>query len=208
MKPTQQKIFKMAIELFSQKGYNGVSIREIAKAVGIKESSIYNHYKNKDKILQTIYDYYQNQMKKTILPEKELEKKIDQMSFEQFWTKGLANFHKTTEAPLMEKINNIILLEMFRDQRARDIALKELFSRQQQKVQIVFEKMQNKDLIKKDIDPKVLALEYTYPMLALRFEYNILKNWNLKTTKVQKKMIDHIKFISQIAKNTKGGESK
>ena len=75
MKPTQQKIFKIAIELFSQKGYSGVSIREIAKAVGIKESSIYNHYKNKDQILQTIYDYYQNQMKKTILPEKELDKK-------------------------------------------------------------------------------------------------------------------------------------
>jgi AcrR family transcriptional regulator len=206
MKPTKEKIFKTAIELFSQKGYNGVSIRKIAKAVGIKESSIYNHFESKDKILQTIYDYYQNQMKKTVLPQKELDKKISQMSFEQFWTKGLSNFHKTTEASLMEKINNIILLEMFRDPRARDIALEELFSRQQKKVQTIFEKMQIKGLIKKELDPKVLGLEYTYPMLALRFEYNILKNWNLNTGKVQKKMIDHIKFISQIAKNSKGGE--
>jgi hypothetical protein len=142
-------------------------------------------------------------MEKTVLPEKALDSKISQMSFEQFWTKGLANFHKTTEAALMEKINNIILLEMFRDPRARDIALEELFSRQQEKIQIIFEKMQKKGLIKKDIDAKVLALEYTYPMLALRFEYNILKNWNLKTTNVQKKMIDHIKFISQIAKTLK-----
>ena len=206
MKPTQEKIFKTAIELFSQKGYNGVSIREIARAVGIKESSIYNHYQNKDKILETIFDYYKNQMKKTDLSEKVLDQKISQIPFEQFWTKGLTNFHKTTEDPLMEKINNIIILEMFRDQRARDIALKELFHRQQETIKKIFEKMQNKGIIRKDLNPEVLALEYTYPLLSLRFEYNILKNWNLETKEVQKKMADHIQFISKYAKSGIGGE--
>ena len=36
--------------IFSQKGFNGVSVREIAREVGIRESSIYNHYKNKEAI--------------------------------------------------------------------------------------------------------------------------------------------------------------
>ena len=158
MKKTKEKIFKTAIELFSQKGYHGVSIREIARAVGIKESSIYNHYSNKDKILETIYEYYKNQMKKTSLSEEEIDNKIKYVSFEQFWTKGLSEFHKTTENPLLEKINNIILLEMFRDERARDIAITELFHRQQKIVARIFEKMQKKGIIREDFDPEVLAV--------------------------------------------------
>ena len=201
MKPTEEKIFKTAIELFSQKGFNGVSIREIARAVGIKESSIYNHYTNKDKILETIFTYYKNQMNKTSVSEEDLDKKIQSVSFEQFWTKGLVNFQKATEDPLLEKINNIILLEMFRDKRARDIALEELFNRQQKVVSKIFTKMQKNGIITKDFDPEVLALEYTYPLLGLRLEYNILKNWNLDTKEIQQKMAQHIKFITEITRN-------
>ena len=67
--------------------------------------------------------------------------------------------------------------------------------------------MQKKGLIKKTIDPKLLALEYSYGMLALQFEYNILNNWNLRTDQVRKKMLDHIKFISNHIKSLNGGDT-
>ncbi len=54
---TAEKIFETSIDLFAQKGYNTVSIRDIAKTVGIKESSIYKHYTNKEAILQKIIKY-------------------------------------------------------------------------------------------------------------------------------------------------------
>ncbi|WP_082397975.1 TetR/AcrR family transcriptional regulator [Methanobrevibacter arboriphilus] len=44
---TKEKIFNVAIDLFSKKGYNQVSMREIATEVGIKEASIYYHYSKK-----------------------------------------------------------------------------------------------------------------------------------------------------------------
>ena len=43
---TKERIFDVSVDLFSMYGYDGVSIRQIAYEVGIKESSIYNHYKN------------------------------------------------------------------------------------------------------------------------------------------------------------------
>ena len=43
----KDKIFDVALDLFSKKGYDSVSIRTIASEVGIKESSIYNHYSSK-----------------------------------------------------------------------------------------------------------------------------------------------------------------
>ena len=44
----KEKIFHVSIDLFSKYGYDGVSVRKIASEVGIKESSIYNHYKSKE----------------------------------------------------------------------------------------------------------------------------------------------------------------
>lgn len=51
---TKERILYEALTLFSSYGYEAVTIREIARAVGIKESSLYNHFKNKRDILDTI----------------------------------------------------------------------------------------------------------------------------------------------------------
>jgi AcrR family transcriptional regulator len=51
---TYERIWREALNLFSVKGFEAVSVRDIAGAVGIKESSLYNHYKNKQDIFDTI----------------------------------------------------------------------------------------------------------------------------------------------------------
>ena len=44
---TRQRILTEALSLFSKKGYEAVSVEQIAKAVGIKAPSLYKHYKSK-----------------------------------------------------------------------------------------------------------------------------------------------------------------
>lgn len=51
---TKQKILDQALELFSTKGYDSVSVGEIAKAVGIKAPSLYNHFPSKQAIFDAI----------------------------------------------------------------------------------------------------------------------------------------------------------
>ena len=53
---TKDKILKEAFYLFSERGFHAVSVRDIARAVGIKESSLYNHFKNKQDIFDRIVD--------------------------------------------------------------------------------------------------------------------------------------------------------
>ena len=204
MEKTKQKILEVAVDLFSQKGFSGVSIREITRNVGIKESSLYNHFQSKDDILTQILDFYQAEIEKTTPSQEQINQKISTIPAQTFWQKGLTNFQQATQAPIIQKISKIILLEMFQNQRARDIALNEFFTRQQKITETIFSLMQKKELIKSNLDPKILATEYTYAMLAMQFEYNILKNWNQNTDKVQQKMLNHIKFISEYAKSTKG----
>ena len=51
---TRQKILDKALELFSARGYDPVSVGEIAKAVGIKAPSLYNHFPSKQAIFDAI----------------------------------------------------------------------------------------------------------------------------------------------------------
>ena len=50
----RDEIIKQAGLLFSLKGYSAVSMRDIAKAVDIKASSLYNHLPSKQAILEAI----------------------------------------------------------------------------------------------------------------------------------------------------------
>ena len=70
---TREKIIYEALSLFSVNGYDAVTIREIASAVGIKESSVYNHFENKRDILNKIIDEtlkrYHNILESVQLPQ-------------------------------------------------------------------------------------------------------------------------------------------
>lgn len=48
--PTAQRIKEAALMMFTESGYEGTSMSEIAKVVGIKTPSIYSHYKSKEQL--------------------------------------------------------------------------------------------------------------------------------------------------------------
>ena len=50
----QEEIIRVAAKLFKEKGYSAVTMRDLAKAMGIKAASLYNHIKSKQDILKTI----------------------------------------------------------------------------------------------------------------------------------------------------------
>ncbi|MCK5402175.1 MAG: TetR/AcrR family transcriptional regulator [Flavobacteriaceae bacterium] len=56
MKPETRKdeIIITAARLFKEKGYSAVTMRDIAKAMGIKAASLYNHINSKQEILSNI----------------------------------------------------------------------------------------------------------------------------------------------------------
>ena len=58
LSPTKQKILDCAAELFAHKGFTETTIRNIATAVGLHGSSIYNHFASKNDILQLMLDDY------------------------------------------------------------------------------------------------------------------------------------------------------
>mgnify|MGYP004578597725 CR=1 FL=1 len=95
---TKQKILDKALELFSAQGYDSVSVGEIAKAVGIKAPSLYNHFPSKQAIFDAIVE-------STAARYEADTDKID--IHVQNVQKDIPIFTKTTEKALFEKVRQI-----------------------------------------------------------------------------------------------------
>jgi AcrR family transcriptional regulator len=195
---TRNRILDTAIHLFAQKGFHGTSVRDISQGVGIKVSSIYNHFEGKDGILAAILEEYTSTMEGTVLTAEDIDERLDAVSHEEFWRKGLALFMAQTGDPRIEKTSRIVSLEMYRDERARDIALQELFARQQVSVELIFTRMKMKGLLG-DVEPWDLALVYAYGMLGLSMEFSLLSGWGMETGPVEEKMFRLIRFIAGVS---------
>ncbi len=52
----KDRILASSRHILALEGYNGLSMRKIAKAVDCKAASIYHHFENKDKIVHTLID--------------------------------------------------------------------------------------------------------------------------------------------------------
>lgn len=59
-KSTRDIILEEALNLFAQKGYAAISMRDIASAVGIKASSIYYYFKGKDELFSALIQQANN----------------------------------------------------------------------------------------------------------------------------------------------------
>ena len=53
---TKIKILDVALQLFSQNGYLGTSMNEIAMQLGITKPALYKHYTSKHEILECIVE--------------------------------------------------------------------------------------------------------------------------------------------------------
>ena len=53
----RKQILRVAIRLFSERGFSGTTTKEIAKAAGVSEAMVFRHYATKDELYHAILDH-------------------------------------------------------------------------------------------------------------------------------------------------------
>lgn len=209
---TKEKIFDVSIDLFSQYGYDGVSIRQIAKEVGIKESSIYNHYQSKESILETILTYYINEMLKEEAPlmQSKEDLKID---FDQFYKEGSNRFISKLSEEKMMKITRIFLVESYHNEKIKSFVKEAIIGYAIAGWEELFELMKEKNFIEKDADISQLAESFYYYGLFLLYEHFIinypeddekfLRDFERRTTAHMKLLFNSVRTDNDFKDNAK-----
>lgn len=65
---TRQAILDAALDLFAEKGYFGTSLRDVAAAVGVRESALYNYFAGKAALFDALLDAHQTIKRERLAP--------------------------------------------------------------------------------------------------------------------------------------------
>jgi len=114
---TKRKIIETAILLFSEKSYNKVSTRDIAKLVGIRPASLYSHFESKDDILDHIYKLYEEKIK-NVLPDMNNLLTLARTTHPHELLKRAQFFFDPADQELMDRIILIASVESRTDERS------------------------------------------------------------------------------------------
>ena len=170
---TKKKILDKALELFSTQGYDAVSVGQIAKAVGIKAPSLYNHFSSKQAIFDAIVE-------STAAQYEEDTGKID--IHVQDVKQDISVFSEITEEALFEKVRQIfayslhnepisrfrrmMTIEQFRSPELAALYSRRYVDRMMEYHANIFRALIAAGEILKE-DPDVLAMMYVSPVLTL-----------------------------------------
>ncbi|WP_067042323.1 TetR/AcrR family transcriptional regulator [Methanobrevibacter sp. YE315] len=199
---TKDKILEISINLFSQFGYDGVSIRQIAGEVGIRESSIYNHYPNKQSILNAILDYYIEEMVRDEIPIEQAAINMDR-GFDYFYKAGCDAFLSKLHEDKMMKITRLFFIESYHNDEVKNFLKNAIIEAPVYGWIDLFNMMKSKDLIRQDCDVKQLSESFFYYGMFLLYEHFIinypeddekfLKEFLQKTQKHARIIFDSVK---------------
>lgn len=178
---TKEKISEEALALFSQNGYDGTSVEQIAEKVGIKAPSLYKHFKGKEDILNAIIDSAEIYYEESFGSEKHIGKLPE--SKEAFVRVTMEKISFTISDPMIKKIRMFLVQEQFRSERLAAITTRHQLDGLQGMYTKIIEGMMEKGLFITD-NPALLATELTAPMVLLiskadrqpQFEQEIMDN--------------------------------
>lgn len=170
IKNTKLQILDTALNLFSVRGYSAISIRDIGSVVGIKESTIYYHFKNKQDIfneLLKMFDEITN-LKQEKFNEELL--KVTKIEEDAFILVGLNFLTKYLLNDQVLKFIRMLMIEQHVNEDASEMYKKVLFEVPLKYNYEVFQKLMQIGCFKKS-DANYLSLEYYSPIFLIFQRY-------------------------------------
>ena len=163
-KDTRERILLAALDMFSQRGYDGTNIRDLAASLGLVKSGIYRHFESKEAIWNALLDKMIAYYGERFGSEEHLPPVPDTPEALVDMTMRMVDF--TVHDEMVIKTRKVLSIEQYRDGRARALATRHFLTGLQEMFTPVFSGMMDRGLIRRD-DPAMLAFAYTAPISAL-----------------------------------------
>ena len=123
---TRDRILDETLTLFAENGYDGTSVEQIAERVGIKAPSLYNHFKGKEDILNTLIDIAESRYEELFGSDNNIGRLPG--SKEEFIRSEVQRVSFTVHDPMIRRIRKFLVREQFRNERFAEITTKHQLS--------------------------------------------------------------------------------
>jgi AcrR family transcriptional regulator len=193
---TQNKILETAACMFACKGYDNVSIRDITREVGIKESSLYNHFKSKQDILDTLIKEFAKRAPYSRPSLEQLEKMMGIMSLKEILKNIMFSVGNSIDS-ILENTSIIIQCEKFRNVQAAEAYYKYQVIEPANYYRNLIDTMICKKIIK-DNGSREIIRQYCYAATAVSQEFFMAKQGYGSIDEAVKRMLDTIEFFCNL----------
>lgn len=197
---TKKKILEVSLALFAQKGFDGVSVREIAKEVGVRESALYKHYKNKedilDKIIEEMISSIRNGYELRHVPETLTEGVAEghrNISEEQLCEMSWSIFKMFTEEPKLSNFRRLLMREQFHNKTFAKYYDKFFIEGVIESQAKTFLQLVDSGLFRK-ADERIIALHFYGPILLLFQQYDCEPE---KKDEIKEMLFKHVRAFGE-----------
>jgi AcrR family transcriptional regulator len=160
---TRQAILDAALSLFAEKGYFGTSLRDVARAVGVRESALYNYFPGKESLFEALLAA-------------ESADKVERLSamLEEPVTDGRDTLERLAEfvldrfvMPRQQQLFRILMSDGMRLAREGRINLLERMGSSRPPLEAIMRRLITAGSLR-DVDPELLVMQFIGPLLFWR----------------------------------------
>lgn len=187
---TKKRILKESTTLFSELGYRGASVRKIAAKVGIRESAIYNHYKNKEEIFLEVakgifsspFSFKDGEIKELALRGKPF---ISKFALQY----KMLSFDKSNE-----NMFRLLIIELMQNRDLREQFMSEFHDKNIKVLSEGFFIMMQNNLIRSS-DPMMISYEFISTLFYIRLQVTLLRFDAQSTNHLSTQFEKHVDFF-------------
>ncbi len=161
---TKDRILEESLTLFSENGYDGTGVEQIAEKVGVKAPSLYKHFKGKEDIMNALIDNAEARYEEYFGSERHIGKLPENR--EEFIAVTMDRILFTMRDPMIRRIRMFLVQEQFRNERLAAVTTRHQLEGVQKMYTRIIAGMMEKGLFIKD-DPELLANELTAQVVLL-----------------------------------------
>ncbi len=190
----QEQIVEESIKIIDEKGIQGLTIKNLSKAIGISEPGIYRHFESKTEILLSIL----NNFKEMAEMLSGLMQDFDGTAIEkiEFMFSRMLDLFSATPS----LVSVIFSEEIFKNEELLKLKIAEVLNMHAATIEHIIEKGQTENNVRKDIEVKTLALMImgSLRLLVKRWDMN---NHNFNLNKEGSKLIKGLDKILRCPDN-------
>ncbi len=160
----QQQIINASMELISEKGIQGLTIKNLSQKIGITEAAIYRHYKSKAHILTHILDTFE-------VGSKNVFNNSNLKPFERIEYIFSSHFKMFSKNKALAAV--VFSEELFRNMTVLKNKVRDIINENNKNIILIIQEGQQGGNIRKDLPAKHLAIMIMGPLRLL------VKKWEL-----------------------------